>query len=172
MNVHFQCVIQVCRFNCPDPVCPDDPNLVTPSSPSTPTSSTNFNSAPVIPTAGAPSFNPRTPNGGSNVNIFPLAFVNQMFRCIFVYNMLQAPSRRVYRPGRRGRFGMVVNNQQQPQDQQNLNNQEALLQMQKTKLHNLYYQNYQNHRVRRFAEELDKVTVGTINTNSSVQVSI
>merc|ERR1719193_1734216 len=21
MNVHFQCVIQVCRFNCPDPVC-------------------------------------------------------------------------------------------------------------------------------------------------------
>ena len=23
MNVHFQCVIQVCRFNCPDPVCPD-----------------------------------------------------------------------------------------------------------------------------------------------------
>ena len=24
MNVHFQCVIQVCRFNCPDPVCPDN----------------------------------------------------------------------------------------------------------------------------------------------------
>jgi hypothetical protein len=24
MNVHFQCVIQVCRYNCPDPVCPDD----------------------------------------------------------------------------------------------------------------------------------------------------
>jgi hypothetical protein len=23
MNVHFQCVIQVCRFNCPEPVCPD-----------------------------------------------------------------------------------------------------------------------------------------------------
>ena len=21
MNVHFQCVIQVCRYNCPDPVC-------------------------------------------------------------------------------------------------------------------------------------------------------
>ena len=26
MNVHFQCVIQVCRFNCPDPVCPDNNN--------------------------------------------------------------------------------------------------------------------------------------------------
>ena len=25
MNVHFQCVIQVCRFNCPEPVCPDSP---------------------------------------------------------------------------------------------------------------------------------------------------
>ena len=24
MNVHFQCVIQVCRYNCPDPVCPED----------------------------------------------------------------------------------------------------------------------------------------------------
>ena len=24
MNVHFQCVIQVCRFNCPEPVCPDN----------------------------------------------------------------------------------------------------------------------------------------------------
>ena len=23
MNVHFQCVIQVCRFNCPEPVCPE-----------------------------------------------------------------------------------------------------------------------------------------------------
>merc|ERR1711899_177215 len=23
MNVHFQCVIQVCRYNCPDPVCGD-----------------------------------------------------------------------------------------------------------------------------------------------------
>ena len=26
MNVHFQCVIQVCRFNCPEPVCPDGNN--------------------------------------------------------------------------------------------------------------------------------------------------
>ena len=23
MNVHFQCVIQVCRFNCPEPNCPN-----------------------------------------------------------------------------------------------------------------------------------------------------
>ena len=23
MNVHFQCVIQVCRYNCPEPVCPE-----------------------------------------------------------------------------------------------------------------------------------------------------
>ena len=35
MNVHFQCVIQVCRFNCPEPVCPDSdvsPGLETYSS--------------------------------------------------------------------------------------------------------------------------------------------
>lgn len=24
MNVHFQCVIQVCRYNCPEPVCPEE----------------------------------------------------------------------------------------------------------------------------------------------------
>ena len=24
MNVHFQCVIQVCRFSCPEPTCPDN----------------------------------------------------------------------------------------------------------------------------------------------------
>ena len=29
MNVHFQCVIQVCRYNCPDPVCGDAPVLAT-----------------------------------------------------------------------------------------------------------------------------------------------
>ena len=26
MNVHFQCVIQVCRYNCPDPVCGGSPD--------------------------------------------------------------------------------------------------------------------------------------------------
>jgi len=32
MNVHFQCVIQVCRYNCPDPVCGDSgPGVVSTS---------------------------------------------------------------------------------------------------------------------------------------------
>ena len=36
MNVHFQCVIQVCRFNCPEPVCPENENEPLPQSPATP----------------------------------------------------------------------------------------------------------------------------------------
>jgi len=32
MNVHFQCVIQVCRYNCPDPVCGDsNPGVISTS---------------------------------------------------------------------------------------------------------------------------------------------
>jgi len=39
MNVHFQCVIQVCRFNCPDPVCPESsggPDFGPPQTPAAP----------------------------------------------------------------------------------------------------------------------------------------
>ena len=46
MNVHFQCVIQVCRYNCPEPVCPED-------NPSSSTSSQNLPSQATITVAPA-----------------------------------------------------------------------------------------------------------------------
>ncbi|VVC28038.1 Zona pellucida domain [Cinara cedri] len=33
MNVHFQCVIQVCRYHCPEPKCPGDYALAPPAAP-------------------------------------------------------------------------------------------------------------------------------------------
>lgn len=69
MNVHFQCVIQVCRYNCPEPRCGGDYHLGglggdygLPHSNSIP----NEYGPPPLPEYGAPAYpDPRHPSGPS-----------------------------------------------------------------------------------------------------------
>jgi len=174
MNVHFQCVIQVCRYNCPDPVCPDDATSSTNregllASQATVTVAPVFSSNGQVSDLSGPApgdtyvVNPRTPSAGAPSNAV----------------------RRNYRGGRVGRFqarqgredeellnfsdfdgipsnqfdGMSSNHHYNLNNMNNLNN-----------LNNQYYQSFQNHRVKRHEEEMKKTNLGEVNTNSSLQV--
>lgn len=68
MNVHFQCVVQVCRSSCPSPQCgggpPPPPSVDTYGVPkASPLSSQDSYGSPVAPRRSS-AINPRTPTGG------------------------------------------------------------------------------------------------------------
>ena len=160
MNVHFQCVIQVCRFNCPDPVCPDDPAQA---------SAPSFNVQASV--TAAPAFggdlsgsgpsgaqapneyvvNPRTPS------VLPATRRN--FRS-FGGSRFSARSGRehdVSGGANPEMFSFSDANGMSFQHHYNMNNQ--------------YYQSYQNHRVKRHEEAMKKSSLGEVKTNSTFQVS-
>ena len=160
MNVHFQCVIQVCRFNCPDPVCPDDPAQA---------SAPSFNVQASV--TAAPAFggdlsgsgpgggvqapneyvvNPRTPS------VLPATRRN--FRS-FGGSRFSARSGRehdVSGGANPEMFSFSDANGMSFQHHYNMNNQ--------------YYQSYQNHRVKRHEEAMKKSSLGEVKTNSTFQV--
>lgn len=158
MNVHFQCVIQVCRYNCPEPVCPDEgtggASLPTGVQASV-TASPAFSSNSVGPTGlgqlsapggGGPSdtfaVNPRTPS--------VLPATRRQYRKI--------PARFNARDGREQRelFDFSDTNGYSIPHQYNMKNP--------------YYQGYQNHRVKRHEKAMKKASLGEVNTNSTFQV--
>ena len=150
MNVHFQCVIQVCRYNCPDPVCPDEGTAA-----SLPTGvQASVTVAPAFSSAGlgelsAPGgaqdtfvVNPRTPS--------VLPATRRQYRKI--------PARFNARDGREQRelFDFSDTNGYSIPHQYNMKNP--------------YYQGYQNHRVKRHEKAMKKANLGEVNTNSTFQV--
>ena len=162
MNVHFQCVIQVCRYNCPEPVCPDEgtqaslPTGVQASVTVAPAFSSNSVgpsglgqlSAPGGPGGpGGPSdtfvVNPRTPS------VLPATRARQ-YRKI--------PARFNARDGRGNSelFDFSDTNGYSIPHQYNMKNP--------------YYQGYQNHRVKRHEKAMKKANLGEVNTNSTFQV--
>ncbi|XP_076303713.1 transmembrane protein dusky-like [Lasioglossum baleicum] len=71
MNVHFQCVIQVCRYNCPEPKC-GHPGLEY----GTPAASLEYGAPPVPDYGVAPAFaDPRHPSGPAGAYSEPNADV-------------------------------------------------------------------------------------------------
>ena len=154
MNVHFQCVIQVCRYNCPDPVCPEDGQASLPTGvQASVTVAPAFGGASVGPSGsgqltapGAPSdtyvVNPRTPS--------VLPATRRQFRKI--------PARFNARDGREQRelFDYSDTNGYSIPHQYNMKNP--------------YYQGYHNHRVKRHEKEMKKSNLGEVNTNSTFQV--
>merc|ERR1719510_1456809 len=170
MNVHFQCVIQVCRYNCPDPVCPED----TASAPAVNVQASITaqpayggdslsNSIPSAPDQYV--VNPRTPSvlpatrrnfrsyggaGGNNNNN------NRAFN-----------SRSGEYNSREGRDNEEVFSSS---DAIGSSFQHQIYKMNSNLLNNPYYQSYQNHRVKRHEEEMKKSNLGEVKTNSSLQV--
>jgi hypothetical protein len=169
MNVHFQCVIQVCRYNCPDPVCPDDgstgsiPDATSPAFPPPGGGiSPTFSGQPFVQSAGAPF------GADASQNTF---VVNPRAPATLPAVAPPQANRRRFRPGtnrfsaRQGRDqGIAARNEFSVSDagasSQHQNN-----------MNNYYYANYQNHRVKRHEENMKKSSVGIVNTNSSLQVN-
>ncbi len=158
MNVHFQCVIQVCRYNCPDPVCPED---AVPSSGQIASQAT-ITVAPVFGSSGSVSdlgsapdsyvVNPRNPS------VLPATRRN--------FNRGKIGPGRF--SARRGRDELADYEIFDYSDMDSgASHQLNLL---KNGMNNQYYQSYVNHRVKRHEEEMKKTNLGEVKTNSSVQV--
>ena len=151
MNVHFQCVIQVCRYNCPDPVCPED-NAVSAglNVQASVTTAPAFGEAPSIPGASNANeyvVNPRTPS------VLPATRRN--FRS-FGAGLFSKREGREEGSGGPEMFSFSDVSGKSFQHNYNLNNQ--------------YYQSFHNHRVKRHEEAMKKASVGEVPMNNTFQV--
>ena len=161
MNVHFQCVIQVCRYNCPEPVCPDDATSSTNregllASQATVTVAPLFSSSGQVSDLTGPApdsyvVNPRTPS------VLPATRRN--YRKALPPNAAGGGAGRFQ--ARRGR---------EDEELFDFSDFEGLSSNHHYNLNNQYYQSFQNHRVKRHEEEMKKTNLGEVNTNSSLQV--
>ena len=170
INVHFQCVIQVCRYNCPDPVCPDDytgsasyqEDLL--ASQSTVTVAPVFSSSGQVSDLSATAPEPYVVRGGVAAPSGPGSYpVNP-----------RTPSRQNHRGGRGGRFQARLGHLEDPEFL-NFNDYEEIPSNLHFDLNNLnmndqFYQSFQNHRVKRHEEEMKKSNLGEVVTKSTFKV--
>lgn len=164
MNVHFQCVIQVCRYNCPEPVCPDDATSSTNregllASQATVTVAPLFSSSGQVSDLTGPApdsyvVNPRTPS------VLPATRRNYR---------KSLPPPPPNSGGGAGRF--QARRGREDEELFDFSDFEGLSSNHHYNLNNnQYYQSFQNHRVKRHEEEMKKTNLGEVNTNSSLQV--
>ena len=151
MNVHFQCVIQVCRYNCPDPVCPEE--------------SASQQSINVTPASASYSVNSNAGTVTGDGALAPDTYVVNPR----VPSVLPATRRHFRKPlgatrfsARRGREGEM--------DYSDMAHGLSS-QLHQYNLENPYYQQYHQHRVKRHEREMKKSSVGEVSTNSTFQVN-